>query len=102
MNMVEWVMVCSHDVSLCLHKSYECELIQSLSFLLTQITNCYNYFQLFNMFHDVIAASSPKMETFPQNITSLDGKDVTFSCAALGAPLPNVTWIFNGKTETFM
>jgi protein sidekick len=37
------------------------------------------------------------MQTFPQNITSLDGKDVTFSCVALGAPLPNVTWIFNGK-----
>lgn len=36
------------------------------------------------------------MEVFPQNITSLDGKDVTFMCKALGAPLPNVTWIFNG------
>lgn len=49
------------------------------------------------MFYDISTASSPQMETFPQNITSLDGKDVTFSCAALGAPLPNVTWIFNGN-----
>jgi protein sidekick len=37
------------------------------------------------------------MEVYPQNLTSLDGKDVTFKCHALGAPLPNVTWIFNGK-----
>lgn len=39
------------------------------------------------------------MEVYPQNVTSLDGKDVTFTCHALGAPLPNVTWIFNGENS---
>lgn len=37
------------------------------------------------------------MEVPPQNITSLDGKDVTLKCQAQGAPLPNITWIFDGK-----
>lgn len=40
------------------------------------------------------------MEVSPQNITSLDGKDVTLKCQALGAPLPNVTWIFDGKSHS--
>lgn len=42
-------------------------------------------------------ASSPVMERSPQNITSLDGQDVTFICNAIGAPIPNTTWLFNGK-----
>ncbi|XP_048507645.1 protein sidekick isoform X4 [Athalia rosae] len=39
--------------------------------------------------------SIPVMESSPQNITVLDGKDATFSCRAIAAPIPNVTWIFN-------
>jgi protein sidekick len=37
------------------------------------------------------------MEKFPQNATALDGKDVTLSCRAVGAPFPNITWIYNGN-----
>jgi hypothetical protein len=37
------------------------------------------------------------METYPQNITTLDGKDVTFQCRALGAPTPDIQWIYNGE-----
>jgi hypothetical protein len=39
------------------------------------------------------------MEVFPQNITTLDGKDVTFQCKAIGAPAPETQWIFNGKCK---
>lgn len=41
------------------------------------------------------------MEIYPQNITTLDGKDVTFQCKAIGAPTPDTMWIFNGKSENF-
>jgi hypothetical protein len=37
------------------------------------------------------------MELFPQNITTLDGKDVTFQCVAIAAPAPDVQWIYNGE-----
>lgn len=37
------------------------------------------------------------METGPQNITVLDGKDATMTCRAIGAPNPNVTWVYNGN-----
>lgn len=45
------------------------------------------------------AASSPVMEKFPVNVTSLDGQDVTFTCNAVGSPIPNTTWILNGNKE---
>lgn len=50
-----------------------------------------------NIFSHVFAASSPVMEKFPVNVTSLDGQDVTFTCNAIGSPIPNTTWIFNGR-----
>lgn len=37
------------------------------------------------------------MEVGPKNITVLDGKDATITCQAAGAPVPNITWIYNGK-----
>ncbi|XP_075159070.1 sidekick cell adhesion molecule isoform X3 [Haematobia irritans] len=40
-------------------------------------------------------ASAPIMELPPQNVTALDGKDATVSCRAVGAPNPNITWIYN-------
>lgn len=40
------------------------------------------------------------MENPPQNVTVLDGKDATITCRAVGAPTPNVTWIYNGKKKT--
>lgn len=36
------------------------------------------------------------MEVGPQNLTVLDGKDATINCQAAGAPIPNVTWVYNG------
>lgn len=42
-------------------------------------------------------ASTPIMERSPQNVTVLDGKDATIICRAVGAPTPNITWIYNGK-----
>lgn len=43
------------------------------------------------------------MDLGPQNITVLDGKDATLNCRAVGAPTPNVTWIYNGKfTKVFV
>lgn len=36
------------------------------------------------------------MEQGPKNVTVLDGKDATIICRAAGAPVPNVTWIYNG------
>jgi hypothetical protein len=49
------------------------------------------------LFHS--SASSPTIQKFPENITSLDGQDVTFTCNAIGSPIPNTTWIFNGKKK---
>ncbi|XP_017480193.1 PREDICTED: protein sidekick-like, partial [Rhagoletis zephyria] len=40
-------------------------------------------------------ASAPVMEKPPQNVTALDGKDATIWCRAVGAPNPNITWIYN-------
>lgn len=37
------------------------------------------------------------MENGPQNQTILDGKDATLTCNAVAAPIPNTTWIYNGK-----
>lgn len=39
----------------------------------------------------------PVLEMPPENVTVLDGKDATISCRAAGAPIPNVTWIYNGN-----
>ena len=46
----------------------------------------------------IVSASSPVMVKGPKNMTALDGKDATVHCVAEGAPAPNVTWYFNGKT----
>ncbi|XP_055915597.1 protein sidekick isoform X4 [Eupeodes corollae] len=40
-------------------------------------------------------ASTPIMEQPPLNVTALDGKDATISCRAVGAPNPNITWVYN-------
>ncbi|XP_034937975.1 protein sidekick isoform X2 [Chelonus insularis] len=42
-----------------------------------------------------VKTSIPIMETSPRNLTVLDGKDATIVCRAVGAPIPNTTWIFN-------
>ncbi|XP_046802362.1 protein sidekick isoform X8 [Lucilia cuprina] len=44
-------------------------------------------------------ASAPVLEQPPQNVTALDGKDATISCRAIGAPNPNITWIYNVRTQ---
>lgn len=41
------------------------------------------------------------MENAPQNVTVLDGKDATINCQAAGAPIPNITWIYNGELRKF-
>ncbi|KAJ8914572.1 hypothetical protein NQ315_010036 [Exocentrus adspersus] len=46
-----------------------------------------------------VKTAQPVMEFGPQNMTVLDGKDATLSCRAAGAPIPNVTWIYNGEKE---
>ncbi|XP_060530016.1 protein sidekick isoform X3 [Cylas formicarius] len=40
-------------------------------------------------------SAQPVMEFGPKNLTVLDGKDATLTCRAAGAPVPNITWIFN-------
>ncbi|XP_066595112.1 protein sidekick isoform X2 [Prorops nasuta] len=42
--------------------------------------------------------SGPIMENGPKNLTALDGKDVTLTCNAIAAPIPNITWIYNDTT----
>lgn len=37
------------------------------------------------------------MESYPANVTVLDGKDATILCRAVGAPTPNITWVYNGQ-----
>ncbi|XP_044572934.1 protein sidekick isoform X10 [Drosophila ananassae] len=44
-------------------------------------------------------ASAPVLEQPPQNVTALDGKDATISCRAVGSPNPNITWIYNVRTQ---
>ncbi|XP_063972668.1 protein sidekick isoform X2 [Diachasmimorpha longicaudata] len=39
--------------------------------------------------------STPILETSPRNLTVLDGKDAMIVCRAVGAPIPNTTWILN-------
>ncbi|XP_037028858.1 protein sidekick isoform X5 [Bradysia coprophila] len=45
-----------------------------------------------------VKTSTPIMEQPPQNVTVLDGKDATIICRAVGAPTPNITWIYNETT----
>ncbi|XP_076265168.1 sidekick cell adhesion molecule isoform X3 [Rhynchophorus ferrugineus] len=47
----------------------------------------------------VSPSAQPVMEFGPKNLTVLDGQDATMTCRAAGAPVPNVTWIFNGEEE---
>ncbi|XP_065084744.1 protein sidekick isoform X2 [Ochlerotatus camptorhynchus] len=42
-----------------------------------------------------VKTSLPIMEMPPTNLTVLDGKDATMHCRAVGAPTPNITWVFN-------
>ncbi|XP_012155263.1 protein sidekick isoform X7 [Ceratitis capitata] len=46
-----------------------------------------------------VKSSAPVMEKPPQNVTALDGKDATIWCRAVGAPNPNITWIYNVRTQ---
>ncbi|XP_034671220.1 protein sidekick isoform X8 [Drosophila subobscura] len=46
-----------------------------------------------------VKTSAPVFEQPPQNVTALDGKDATISCRAIGSPNPNVTWIYNVRTQ---
>ncbi|XP_074029858.1 sidekick cell adhesion molecule isoform X2 [Leptinotarsa decemlineata] len=46
-----------------------------------------------------VKTAQPVMEYGPSNMTVLDGNDATLSCRAVGAPLPNTTWIHNGEKE---
>nr|CAD7448038.1 unnamed protein product [Timema bartmani] len=48
---------------------------------------------------DVAQTSTPVMETPPQNITILDGKDATLACRAVGAPTPNITWTYQSEFD---
>ncbi|XP_054261356.1 protein sidekick-like [Macrosteles quadrilineatus] len=41
-----------------------------------------------------VKTSAPIMETPPQNVTVLDGKDAIISCRVAGAPTPNITWYY--------
>lgn len=50
-----------------------------------------------HLIYEMILAAVPVMDLGPQNLTVLDGKDATLNCRAVGAPTPNVTWIYNGK-----
>lgn len=56
------------------------------------------YKQNINIFKLLFSASGPVMENGPQNQTILDGKDATLTCNAVAAPIPNTTWIYNGKS----
>ena len=42
-----------------------------------------------------VKLSSPAFVTKPENVTVLDGEDVTLLCNVTGAPLPTVQWRFN-------
>ncbi|XP_065084747.1 protein sidekick isoform X5 [Ochlerotatus camptorhynchus] len=46
-----------------------------------------------------VKTSLPIMEMPPTNLTVLDGKDATMHCRAVGAPTPNITWVFNVRTQ---
>ncbi|KAI5697514.1 hypothetical protein M8J75_011594 [Diaphorina citri] len=41
-----------------------------------------------------VKTSAPIMESPPQNVTVLDGKDTVLTCRVAGAPTPNVTWFY--------
>ncbi|XP_075219912.1 sidekick cell adhesion molecule [Lycorma delicatula] len=41
-----------------------------------------------------VKTSAPVMELGPSNLTILDGKDAVINCRVVGAPTPNVTWIY--------
>ncbi|KAK0160324.1 hypothetical protein PV328_007750 [Microctonus aethiopoides] len=42
-----------------------------------------------------VKTSIPVMGAAPQNLTVFDGEDATIICHAIGAPIPNASWIFN-------
>ncbi|KAL3268776.1 hypothetical protein HHI36_007876 [Cryptolaemus montrouzieri] len=44
-----------------------------------------------------VKTSIPVMEDPPQNVTILDGKDANLNCRAVGAPTPNITWLYNNN-----
>lgn len=44
-----------------------------------------------------LSAAAPVLTAPPINVTVLDGKDAIINCRALGAPVPNITWIYRGK-----
>ncbi|XP_026679193.1 protein sidekick-like [Diaphorina citri] len=44
-----------------------------------------------------VKTSAPIMESPPQNVTVLDGKDTVLTCRVAGAPTPNITWFYQGK-----
>uniref|UniRef100_A0A6P7F6S0 Protein sidekick n=1 Tax=Diabrotica virgifera virgifera TaxID=50390 RepID=A0A6P7F6S0_DIAVI len=50
-------------------------------------------------FRYIAPSSQPIMEFGPTNMTVLDGKDATLTCRAVGAPIPNTTWVHNGEKE---
>lgn len=54
---------------------------------------------LFFLFEQIKKASTPILEQAPENVTVLDGKDATIQCRAVGAPTPNITWIYNGELK---
>lgn len=59
-------------------------------------SNVEMFIVVFVMKQCIFTAAVPVMETPPQNVTVLDGKDATITCRAAGAPTPNVTWIYQG------
>lgn len=96
-------------IRFCLHFLHKCDFNLNCKyyscFILIYYTlqdfcmNTLNFYHILIYLFEILAAT-PIMELGPQNITVLDGKDATLNCRAAGAPTPNVTWIYNGKSLT--